>query len=126
MKAEELREELKRLGWRIGPGLGHDPGWYAWTSLEGATDCTSNEKPPGLTLIPWEHISPGSDLRQVEFEVTGEVGGREWVKLKLYSVSMDKAIETIPLAASILLAAWNAAALATMSVPTPALRGVQL
>jgi hypothetical protein len=106
MTPHGLKETLITLGWQIGPehsNTGVD--WYAYQKLDGAADCTSNEKPPGICITPWNLGA----IHSVEFSVTGAVAGEEWLSLKIYSVSMDKAVEMIPRAAAILLAAWNAA-----------------
>lgn len=112
MTPEKLKEILDANGWRFGPLHEHTGvDWYAYKTLLSAVDCTSNEKPPGLILKPWNIERYGDAvLRSVEFVVTGEVGGDQWLQMKVYSVPMDQVIATIPRAFEILLAAWNAAA----------------
>jgi len=121
---ETLKQTLAADGWRFAPEP-HSTGvgWYAYRNLnvpelgEVVLDCTSNEKPPQVIIKPWEMERRGdTPYRSVEFSVAGEVGGDQWVTFKVYSVSMDDAIATIPRATEILLAAWNAAA----ALKTPA------
>lgn len=107
MNAAELKLELDKLGWKFDSSWRTNAGvdWCACTTLEGALDCSSNLKPPSLTLTPWEYSDGGS----VEFSVRGAVWNDMWLDLKLYSVKMDDALATIPQAKAIMLAAWNAA-----------------
>jgi hypothetical protein len=41
------------------------------------------------------------------------VGADKWLNMKVYSVLMNEALSALPVAAEILLAAWNAAVAAT-------------
>ena len=113
MTADELREALKADYWRIETEgytwkrTGVD--WWAWKVFEGFPDCTSNEKPPHVEIIPWVVTSAGHTVRSVQLTVTGEVRDR-WVNLEVYSVQMDEALDALPRAINILRAAWTAAA----------------
>jgi hypothetical protein len=110
MKVAELKEALKAAGWHVDLAVWRDGvPWYAWRRLDGATDCTSNEKPPSLILQPYEIEMNGTRYYSVEFDVCGEAGGR-WLKLKAYSVPIAEALQAIPQCTALLRAAWNAAA----------------
>ena len=112
MKAFELRAKLEGLDWRITESRTSNVGWYAW--LEGSKrsdwpDCTCNEKPPSFCIEPHEIEHAGVVHGSVEFRVCGEVNPDRWVDLRMYSVTMNKCIESIPDATAILKAAWTAA-----------------
>ncbi len=112
MLPDQLREQLDALGYRYGKAFKDTGiGWYAWISLEGATDCACNEKPPVLVINPYCLETSERKFYSVEFDVTGEVRGGQWVKLQAYSVPMDECVQAIPRVRAILLAAWNAAAM---------------
>lgn len=113
MNPAELKLELEKLGWCCA-ATNRNTGieWCAYTKLPGALNCASNERPPSLILTPCEIIPQFADVptyRSVEFEIRGAVGNDVWLSFKIYSVQMDDAIDTIPTAKTILLAAWNAA-----------------
>lgn len=113
MMPDELRAALLADGWRI-ETHGYEwkntgVAWWAYKTFEGFPDCTSNEKPPHVAIIPWEVTSSDHVFRTVQFDVAGEVRDR-WVQFQVYSVQMDEAIEALPRAVNILRSAWNAAA----------------
>lgn len=114
MTPDELKKALNAAGWRFAAEHSNTGvEWYAYKTLEAAADCLCNEKPPSLTLKPWSIARPDdAPYQSVEFTVTGEAGKDTWVTFKVYSIAMDRAIEMIPRATNILLAAWNAATLA--------------
>jgi hypothetical protein len=113
MTPAELRIELHTAGWHFGSQYVRDTGvdWYAWKRDEALAHCTSNKKPASLCITPWTISMPdGRTYSSVQFEVTGQVGGDEWMKLQVYSVPMDQCMAKLPRATALLMAAWNAAA----------------
>lgn len=110
MTINELRAALEADGWHTSKQTFRDTGvdWYAWRRLAGAADCSCNEKPPSLIIIPYEFEHDGLRHSSVQFEVCGEAGDR-WLKLQAYSVKTDEAITAMPRCADLLRAAWNAA-----------------
>ena len=114
MTHEDLKDHLQASGWRIETD-GHQykrtrVTWWAWKILEGAVDCTCNEKPPNVCVYPWSIDADDHVINSVQFELAGGVRGDVWVQLMVYSVPLDRAIGTLPRATEILLGAWNAAA----------------
>ena len=80
-------------------------------------NCTSNEKPPAFCIEPHEFKHQSGTHRSVEFRVCGAVGEKKhWLDLRLYSVPMDECLDTIPDAIKLLVAAWNAAAMAGRAI----------
>lgn len=113
MSPDQLQKKLADLGWTLSAVMVNgDTGlpWHAYQRLDGAVDCSSNHRPPALILVPYRLEHNGEVQYSVEFEVTGEIDGGVWLKLKAYSVSMDEAIDAIPNVRSLLMASWNAAA----------------
>lgn len=116
MKPEQLKNTLVANGWQI-ETHGYEwkrtgVDWWAWKHYDGMAECTSNEGPPHIAIIPWEMASDPV-RRSVEIEITGEVGNDHWLTLKTYSVEMDRALEVLPRATRVLIEAWNAAASAS-------------
>lgn len=112
MSIDELRAALEADNWRFGPQHMRKTGvdWYAWRRLDGGADCECNDKPPCLCLRPFHiEMQDGQTFSSVEFDVTGETGGR-WLKISAYSVPIDDAIAAIPQCRQMLLTAWNAVA----------------
>lgn len=124
MTADELKQALTEAGWRISPNTirRDDVQWYAWLPLTNSgraelANCTSNEKPPAFCIEPHEFKHQSGTHRSVEFRVCGAVGEKEhWLDLRLYSVPMDECLDTIPDAIKLLVAAWNAAAMAGRAI----------
>lgn len=118
MTADQLRSALEADGWRFGRNPLENTGldWYAWKRIDGLTDCQCNDKAPILVLTPCDINMRGLAIQSVTFDVTGEVAGGRWLKLKAYSVRMDEAMAAYPRCAELLKAAWNAAA----ALPAPA------
>ena len=113
MTTDQLRDALKADDWRI-ETEGYTwkrtgVGWWAWKVFEGFPDCTSNEKPPHIAILPWVVTSSDHTFRSVQFTVTGEVRDR-WVEFQVHSVQLDETLEVLPRAVAILKAAWNTAA----------------
>lgn len=114
MTPDELKEALQSRSWRI-EADGHQykrtgVDWWAWKILEGAADCTGNDKPPNVCIYPWSiSTDSGHYINNVQFELAGGLSD-VWIQLMVYSVPLEQAIEKLPRATAILLAAWNAAA----------------
>lgn len=83
--------------------------WSAYHRREGAHDCTTNERPPAIVIIPYALDHPSGIHTAVEFEVVGELPSGCWVNLKAYSVPVDDVMTSLQGVAGILRAAWNAA-----------------
>src|SRR5688572_2913525 len=84
MSTDELRNALIADGWRT-EKYGYEwrhtgVDWWAWRQFDGFPDCTSNEKPPHVAIIPWTHTSQDHTFRTVQLTVTGEVGGNQWIE----------------------------------------------
>jgi hypothetical protein len=116
MPAEQLRAGLEAAGWRIDRDSMRDPmnrcDWYAWMPKRPADwpDCECNDKPPSLVIWPsYLRLPDGREMAGVEFEVTGESGGR-WFKLRMYSVQPNEALAAAEEAVAGLGAAWTAIA----------------
>lgn len=116
MNSEQLRAAFEGAGWRIDRnpmlGEGNECDWYAWMSQRptGWPDCEYNNKPP--SLIAWPFLGRRPDGRGVDgvtFEVTGETHGR-WLKLQMYTVRPDEAVQAANEAVIMLGAAWIGAA----------------
>ena len=126
MTPDDLKSALESAGWRIGKQSlrsdDDDVPWYAWLPSTVAdranmTHCVSNEKPPAFCIEPHEFKHQSGTHRSVEFRVCGAVGEKEhWLDLRLYSVPMDECLDTIPDAIKLLVAAWNAAAMAGRAI----------
>lgn len=113
MTPSELKTTLERLDWQFAPEHSNSGvDWYAYQRLSGVEDCTSNERPPNLILVPHELLLPNlpEPYRTVTLSITGEVGGGVWLKLEAYSIAMDQVLATIPRAKALLVTAWNSAA----------------
>jgi hypothetical protein len=112
---EQLRDDIKAAGWRIAKKSVYDSidrcGWYAWLAKRpsGWPDCECNEKPPSLTMTPTVFDMHGSAHGSATFALCGQMGG-QWYDLKLYSVALDEAMQTIDQATRSLGAAWQAIA----------------
>lgn len=111
---DELRVALKADDWRI-EKHGYEwkrtgVDWWAWKVFDGFPDCTGNEKPPHVAIIPWVLTSQDHKLFSVQIEVSGEVGGNQWVQFQAYGIPMVKALTALPRTVDILRAAWSAAA----------------
>jgi hypothetical protein len=111
---EQLRDDIKAAGWRIAKrpmhySIGCD--WYAWLSKRPSDwpDCESNAKQPSMTMTPSVHEIHGNKHCCVTFALCGQMGG-QWYDLKLYSVALDEAMQTIDQATRSLGAAWQAIA----------------
>lgn len=111
---ETLRAELEAAGWRVynDSNAAHynNCKWYAGAKLaDGAPDCASNRRPPGLCISPFSTVFNGLPFEQVEFSVTGDADGI-WLCLKAYSIPIKDAMASIPKVRAMLCAAWTAAA----------------
>ena len=108
LNTTKLQEYLKSAGWRIDKKPMQDQmdkcDWYAWQPKcpDDWPDCECNDKPPSLVITPTVFDVPGS----VTFSLRGQMGG-QWYCLKMYSVPMDDAMQTIGKATSGLGAAWK-------------------
>lgn len=121
MSLDKLKKQLLALGWNVSitePSYGCN--WYAWLPREQRqtpSDCACNDKPPAFFLEP-SRIEVGTSLHcSGTFRLTGEVANDAWVDLRVYSVPIDKVIESIPSAKATLFAAWEAAFSASNLTP---------
>lgn len=111
LNTTQLQAYLKSAGWRIDKKPMQDPmdkcDWHAWQPKcqDDWPDCEGNDKPPSLVITPTVFDTPGS----VTFSLRGQIGG-QWYDLRLYSVPIVDAIQTIDKATSSLGAAWKAIA----------------
>ncbi|HEX2882781.1 MAG TPA: hypothetical protein VHO25_24850 [Polyangiaceae bacterium] len=111
---DQLRAALQADGWRI-EKHGYEwkktgVDWWAWKVFDGFPDCTSNEKPPHVAIIPWVLTSQDHKFSSVQIQVSGEVGGNQWVQFQAYSISMGQAQTVLPRTVDTPRAAWSAAA----------------
>lgn len=112
MTPEQLKPALADLGFRFGQDHLRDTGidWYAWRTMPQAADCAHNERAPCLVIHPYHLHHDGRDWYSVEFEVTGEIQGEQWITTKIYSVGMEQALDQLPKAERVLTSVWNTAA----------------
>lgn len=112
MTPDQLKAALTEQGFKFGQDRLRDTGidWYAYRRLAGAQDCQHNDRAPCLVIHPYHLSLDGRDWYSVEFEVTGEIQGEQWITSKIYSVGMDQALERLPKAERVLTSVWNTAA----------------
>lgn len=114
MHHEDLKAALKTAGWRIASSPISDAlnkaDWYAWMpSRESARNCCCNDRPPSVTLKPYQFTAHGTTHGSAEVHLTGELPSGHWVDLRVYSVPMAEVMDALPGAMDELQAAWVAA-----------------
>lgn len=114
MTSKELYTVLQQAGWGISSSLKQDAGvtWYAWKRLVGATDCSCNDKAPNMTIQLYD-IKLGrqnTNIKQVEFEVSGQTADGDWVHFSLGYSNWDDVLGDAEKASKVLRKAWEAVA----------------
>ena len=114
MRHNDLKEALQSAGWRIAENPVRDAineaDWYAW--LPGRNSdrkCLCNDKPPAVTVNPYQFDMRGHVYASAEIRLTGEMPNGRWVDFKVYSIPMDEVMCSLPGALKVLEAAWVAA-----------------
>ena len=121
MNLDDLKKQLLSLGWNISTTDPiHGCNWYAWLPREQRqtlSDCACNNKPPAFCL-DLSRFEVGTSVHcSGTFRLTGEVANDAWVDLRVYSVPIDKVIQSIPSAKATLFSAWEAAFSASKHQP---------
>ena len=114
MHHEDLRTALKAAGWRIAKNHLNDgtneADWYAWKpDRTSARECICNDKPPSVTVNPYQFDMHGHTHSSAELRMVGEMPNGRWVDFKVYSIPMDEVMCSLPGALNELEAAWVAA-----------------
>ena len=114
MRHNDLKEALQSAGWRIAKNPVRDAineaDWYAW--LPGRNSdrkCLCNDKPPSITVNPYQFDMRGHVYASAEIRLIGEMPNGRWVDFKVYSILMDEVMCSLPGALEELEAAWVAA-----------------
>ncbi len=112
MTPDKLKAALAEQGFKFSQDRLRDTGidWYAYRRLNGAADCTCNDRAPCLVIHPYHLRMDDRDWYSVEFEVTGEIQGGTWINSKMYSVPMNEALDKLPHIERVLSSVWNTAA----------------
>ena len=114
MRHNDLKEALQSAGWRIAENPVRDAineaDWYAWRpGRTSARECCCNDKPPSVTVNPFQFDIRGHVSASAEIRLTGEIPNGRWVDFKVYSIPMDEVMCSLPGALNELEAAWVAA-----------------
>ena len=114
MHGNDLKAALQSAGWRIAENHVRDAmneaDWYAWRpGRTSARECCCNDKPPSVTVNPFQFDIRGLVSASAEIRLTGEIPGGRWVDFKVYSVPMTEVMDALPGAMQTLEAAWVAA-----------------
>ena len=105
----ELEQYLVGNGWKEYPTF--PPRWpevlnRLWHKpLQGIVDCTSNNKPPNLTLSAVKFDRPNSLC--ITVYVRGEVEETTWYTLEAYSLSISELMQREAEITTKLCRAWN-------------------
>jgi hypothetical protein len=110
MDSKQLYAALEQAGWSFGSSI-EDTGvsWYAYRRLIGGKDCACNDKPPTLTIKPWDQEFSGHRFQSAEFSVRGQLSDGKWVEFQVYSIKYDDVLSQADKCTKILCTAWNAA-----------------
>jgi len=113
MTSQKLREQLKKKEYIIikqieirKTGI----NWYAYKQLPNMSNCTHNDKPPGIIINPWEINTNDKPYRSVELIITGQILYEHWITINLYSVAWEELLPNLDLFERILKETWNSAA----------------
>lgn len=114
MHHEDLKAILSAAGWRSAKNPINDSmngaDWYAWKpGRTSARECVCNEKPPSVTVNPYQFDMHGHTHASAEIRLTGELPSGQWVDFKVYSVPMNEVMDVLPGALEALEVAWVAA-----------------
>lgn len=114
MHHEDLKTALEAAGWRIAKNhlndSMNDADWYAWLpSRRSARECRCNDKPPAVTVSPYQFDMHGTTHASAEIRLVGEMPDGQWIDFKAYSVPMHEVMDALPGALKALEAAWVAA-----------------
>ena len=106
MTIDELAEEIIKLGGReySHPFHKHEARTFSFRGLPGIPNCECNDRPPELHVQVWRDFQDNEG--SVVFEMVAE-GGGEWLKMEMYTVKRDKAIDFLPKAQKILSQLWK-------------------
>lgn len=114
MHHEDLKHHLEAAGWRIAASpvrdATNDADWYAWLpSRRSARECRCNDKPPSITVNPYQFDMHGITHSSAEIRLAGEMPDGQWVDFRAYSIAMAEVMDALPGALKALEAAWVAA-----------------
>lgn len=113
IRHEELKSALEAAGWRIAKSHHdnmNDADWYAWQpSRTSARECQCNDKPPSVTVNPYQFAINGHTHSSAEIRLAGEMPNGRWVDFRVYSVPMKEVMDALPGALDALESAWVAA-----------------
>lgn len=114
MHHEDLKATLAAAGWRIAASpvrdATNDADWYAWLpGRTSARDCRCNDKPPSITVNPYQFDMHGTTHASAEIRLVGEMPNGQWVDFRAYSIAMAEVMDALPGALKALEAAWVAA-----------------
>ena len=114
MHHEDLKAILETAGWRIAKNHlndgTNDADWYAWLpGRTSARDCRCNDKPPSVTVTPYQFDMHGTTHASAEIRLVGEMPNGQWVDFNAYSIAMAEVMDALPGALKALEAAWVAA-----------------
>lgn len=114
MRHQDLKTALQTAGWRIAKApirdAHNEADWYAW--LPGRTSarhCCCNDKPPAVTVNPYQFDMHGITHSSAEIRLVGEIQNGQWVDFRAYSIPMAEVMDALPGALKALEAAWVAA-----------------
>lgn len=114
MHHEDLKTALKAAGWRIAASpvrdATNDADWYAWKpDRTSGRECICNDKPPSITVTPYQFDMHGTTHASAEIRLVGEMPNGQWVDFRAYSIPMAEVMDALPGALKALEAAWVAA-----------------
>lgn len=114
MHHEDLKHHLEAAGWRIAKNHLNDSmnvaDWYAWKpDSTSARECICNDKPPSVTVNPYQFDMHGITHASAEIQLVGEMPDGQWVDFRAYSIAMAEVMGALPGALKALEAAWVAA-----------------
>lgn len=114
MHHEDLKATLAAAGWRIAKNHLNDSmniaDWYAWLpSRRSARECRCNDKPPSVTVNPYQFDMHGTTHASAEIRLVGEMPDGQWIDFRAYSIAMAEVMGALPGALKALEAAWVAA-----------------
>lgn len=114
MHHEDLKTALKAAGWRIAKNHLNDSmnvaDWSAWKpDRTSGRECICNDKPPSVTVNPYQFDMHGTTHASAEIRLVGEMPNGQWVDFRAYSIAMAEVMGALPGALKALEAAWVAA-----------------
>jgi hypothetical protein len=108
MNTDQLKATFQSLGWNIGVPLSKDTGvsWTAYKRITNAPDCQCNDKPPNVTVTPYNIVFDTNIFHSVEFQLTGELPNGMWFKTEIYGIKYEDVITKLDEIVAILARAW--------------------